>query len=104
MRNLITTTSYYSKKNDMWLWIGTKATGAKAYNFMHGDDYDNFIKYYCVPDEALSYFVRSITGLSSTPIYDDDVIELVWIFINLREKLEREIASDIHGENYLNSK
>ena len=93
MRNLITTTCYYSKKNDMWLWVGTKATGAKAYNFMHGDDYDNFIKYYCVPDEALSYFIRSITGLSSTPIHDDDVIEFIWIFINLREKLEREIAN-----------
>jgi len=89
MRNLITTTSYYSKKNDMWLWIGTKATGAKAYNFMHGDDYDHFIKYYCVPDKALSYFIRSLNGLSPTTTFDDDIIELIWIFINLREKLER---------------
>ena len=102
MSNLITTTSYYSKKNDMWLWIGTKATGAKVYNFMHGDDYDNFIKYYCVPDEALSYFIRSISSFNQARVSDDDAIELVWIFINLREKLEREIASDIHGENYLN--
>ena len=93
MGNLITTTCYYSKRNDMWLWVGTKANGYKRYNFMHGDDYDHFIKYYCVPDKALSYFIRSITGLSSTPIHDDDVIEFIWIFINLREKLEREIAN-----------
>ena len=87
MRNLITTTSYYSKKNDMWLWVGTKATGAKEYNFMHGDDYDDFVKSYCIPNEALSYFIGSISSFNQARVSDDDAIELVWIFINLREKL-----------------
>ena len=87
MRNLITTTSYYSKKNNMWLWVGTKATGAKEYNFMHGDDYDDFVKSYCVPDEALTHFIWSIGSFNQARVSDDDAIELVWIFINLREKL-----------------
>ena len=51
MENLIKTTAFYSKENDMWVWIGTKENGTRVYNWMHGNDYDTFSKRYCKSDK-----------------------------------------------------
>ena len=53
MENLIKTRTFFSFKNDMWVWIGTKKDGTGVYNWMHGDDYDTFSKEYCKPDELI---------------------------------------------------
>ena len=87
MENLIKTTSFFDKENDMWVWIGTDKNGKKSFNWMHGDDYETFTKSYCKPDEALSYFIRSISMFSGDTS-QSDVIELIWIFHHTRYKIE----------------
>ena len=87
MENLIKTTAFYSFENDMWVWIGTKENGDKVYNWMFGDDYDDFSKNYCRPDEALSYFISQVSSFAgdmhSANLWDKSIIELIVMFINL---------------------
>lgn len=94
MENLIETTAFYSFENDMWVWIGTKENGDRVYNWMHGDDYDDFSKNYCKHNEALSYFINKVDFFSGDlytgTISEGSVVELIWIFINLRDKMEEE--------------
>ena len=92
MENLIKTTTFYNKENDMWVWIGTKENGTRVYNWMHGDDYDTFSKSYCKPDEVLSYFISQV-GLFSGDLYsgnidNESIIELIWVFTNVEYKIE----------------
>ena len=92
MENLIKTTAFYSKENDMWVWIGTKENGAKVYNWMFGDDYDTFSKEYCKSDEVLSYFISQVSSFAgdmySGNLDNSSVIELIWMFANLEYKME----------------
>lgn len=95
MENLIKTTSFFNKQNDMWVWIGTSENGRKSYNWMHGDDHKTFTKVYCKPDETLTYFIRSMSTFSGDNLIylnnrldNDAIIELIWIFTNLTHKIE----------------
>ena len=92
MENLIKTTAFFNKENDMWVWIGTKENGDRVYNWMHGDDYDYFTKAYCKSDEALSYFISQVSSFAgdmhSTNLDSKSIIELIWMFINLGYKME----------------
>ena len=92
MENLVKTTAFYSKENDMWVWIGTKENGAKVYNWMFGDDYDTFSKEHCKSDEVLSYFISQVSSFAgdmhSTNLDNESIIELAWTFTNIRYKIE----------------
>jgi len=98
MENLVKTTAFYSKENDMWVWIGTKENGAKVYNWMHGDDYDAFSKRYCKSDEVLSYFISQVSSFSgdmhSVNLDNKSIIELIWMFTNLEYKMEEVAEKD----------
>lgn len=92
MENLIKTTAFYSKENDMWVWTGIQENGDKVYNWMHGDDYDTFSKEYCKSDEVLSYFISQVSSfvgdMYSRNLDSESIIELIWLFTNLEYKME----------------
>lgn len=90
MKNLIKATSFFNKENDMWVWIGTDKNGNKSYDWMHGDDYETFTKCYCKSDEALTNFIRSICRVTGS-ITQDNIIELIWIFQDLRYDVIEEL-------------
>ena len=76
----------------MWVWIGTKKDGTGVYNWMHGDDYDTFSKEYSKPDEVLSHFMSEVClfagDLLSGNLDNGNIVELIWMYINLEHKME----------------
>ena len=95
MKNLIKTTTFFNKENDMWVWIGTKENGTRVYNWMHGNDYDTFSKSYCKPDEVFTYFISQVSSFAgdmhSTNLDKESIIELIWTFTNIRYKIEEAV-------------
>ena len=93
MENLIKTTTFFDKENDMWVWIGTKENGTRVYNWMFGDDYDYFTEAHCKSDEALSYFISKVSSFAgdmhSTNLDNKSIIELIWMFFHLVFKIEK---------------
>ena len=87
MENLIKTTAFFDKETDMGVWIGTKEDDSRVYNWMHGDDYEEFSENYCRSDEALSYFINEVAFFSGDlytgTISRRSIVDLIWIFINL---------------------
>ena len=88
MENLIKTISFYSEKDDMWVWIGIKEDGGEVYNWMQGNDYAHFSRNYSKPDKALTYFINEIKlfsgGVHSGDLDNKSIIELIWIFTHLK--------------------
>ena len=75
----------WDSDNDRWILVTYDEDENVGLNFMHGDDYETFVKDFGEPDEELSMLYRVVKGLRE---WDVDRIELInrtcWAWLKLK--------------------
>jgi hypothetical protein len=73
----------FVSESDRWIYIERKGTNIKGLNYMQGDDYDEFLKSWNKPNEALTEFFYTQNNLAyyNKNIYKE-IDDIIWTYVD----------------------
>lgn len=89
MNKIIKREHIWDEENDRWILVTYDEDGNDGLNFMHGDDYETFVKDYGEPDKELSMLYSAVKGLRNWDIVIlKDRLQLInrtcWAWLKLK--------------------